>query len=241
MKAIDKIKKLLALSKSPNENEAAAALSKAMEIAAAKGIDIKDAEAARENEEIGRRQAEKARMRVPYWQRHLGSSLAEIFGCIMIDRITRKIFSSSKQIELQFVGFPSDLEIVEYVYAYLKRQVIRIANEHMKTKNFRKRARMEQYKADYLRGIVAGVVCNAKTFYRRDHGTEAGLVPHRVAMIKRHLMDAGTTEVDIKSRTNRHDALMAGYGDSKKIGINHGVNGAKSGDSPRQIQGGEGQ
>jgi hypothetical protein len=87
LKAIDKIKKLLALSKSPNESEAAVALAKAMKIASSEGIDIDKANAAILNEDIEHENISKARLKIPKWEVLLGNGIAKLFGCRMIRSI----------------------------------------------------------------------------------------------------------------------------------------------------------
>jgi hypothetical protein len=76
---------------------------------------------------------------------------------------------------LQFVGYSSDLQICAYVHTYLKRQIVRLGNEHMKSKRFRKRSRLEAYKQDYLTGLAYGVTAKAYNFYQdiipSEHGT----------------------------------------------------------------------
>ncbi len=235
MKAIDKIKKLLALSQSSNENEAAAALAKAMEIAADEGIDMAEAEAAILNEDISTKMFSKPRLKIPKWELSLATGISEMFGCraVTIGSYRPQSWRYAKQQGLEFAGYPSDLEICIYVYEYLKRQVKKLANEHMKTKRFRKRVRRENYKTDYLYGMVLRVILTAKKFYNRDHSNGTpGLVVKRGVMIDRWLKDLGAEDHDFSSKTKRQDAFHAGYSDGSKVGISHGVNAGK----PMQIK-----
>ena len=131
-KAIDKIKKLLALSKSPNENEAAAALAKAIEICLEHDISIGDVEAIPQDETIEHKDICAMRQKTPAWEMSLSNGLARLFGC----RVLMKGYTSfgTKAAKLQFVGYTSDVEICIYVYEYLKRQVSRLTTAHIKTK-----------------------------------------------------------------------------------------------------------
>lgn len=78
MDILDKIKKLLALSSSPNANEAASALRRAQELMEAYGIDRESVVAAEiVEEEIERRGGAKPSA----FEAYLFATLARAFGC----------------------------------------------------------------------------------------------------------------------------------------------------------------
>ncbi len=221
-KAIDKIKKLLALSKSPNENEAAAALAKAIEICLEHDISIGDVEAIPQDETIEHKDICAMRQKTPAWEMSLSNGLARLFGC----RVLMKGYTSfgTKVSKLQFIGYTSDVEICTYVYEYLKRQACQMAAEHIKTKIFRKAARKEEYRKCYLEGMVLSVLYKARQIYEKQHSDAQtpGLIVSRGALIEKYLNDRGGKDYNIKQNTKRKDALAAGWMDGKSVNLHRG-------------------
>lgn len=222
-KAIDRIKKLLALSKSPNENEAAAALAKAIEICLEHDISIVDVEAIPQNETIEHKDICAMRQKTPAWEMQLSNGLARLFGCRVL--ITGYIEYGIKVSKLQFVGYTSDVEICTYVYEYLKRQASRITKEHIKTKIFRKRTRKEHYRECYLEGIVLAVLYKARQLYEKQHCNDQtpGLIVSRGALIDKYLNDRGGENHNIKRSQKRKDALYAGIMAGRNVNLHRGM------------------
>jgi hypothetical protein len=238
MKAIDKVKKLLSLSKSPNQNEAAAALAKAVEICRENDICIEDVEVSG-HEEIIHESTAKARQTVPAWESELANRLARLFNCRLVIYKAPKLsnYRIVREQDLQFVGYESDVKICGYVYTYLKRQVSRIATEHMKTKTFRKRHRYNEYKKCYLEGIVIGVVSKVERLFKeRQDNNEPGIILKRDAVIDKYLQEIGVVTSNAKARPQkRKDALCAGYCDGKQVALNRGMSGTES-QAPKQLE-----
>jgi len=222
-KAIDKIKKLLALSNSPNENEAAAALAKAMEICAQHDLNIGDVEAIPQGETIEHKDICAMRQKTPAWECSLSNGLARLFGCRVL--MTGYIEFRTKVSKLQFIGYTSDVEICTYVYEYLKRQVSRMTTEHIKTKIFRKRTTKEHYRECYLHGIVLAVLSKARQVYEKQHSDyqTPGLIVSRGALIDKYLNDRGGKDYNIKHSTKRKDAMAAGWMDGRSVNLHRGM------------------
>lgn len=222
-KAIDRIKKLLALSKSPNENEAAAALAKAMEICSEHDISIGDVEAIPQDETIEHKDICAMRQKTPAWEMQLSNGLARLFGCRVL--ITGYIEYGVKVSKLQFVGYTSDVEICTYVYEYLKRQVSRMTKEHIKTKIFRKRTTKEHYRECYLEGIVMAVLYKARQVYEKQHSNDQtpGLIVSRGALIDKYLNELGGDYHDIKHSRKNKSAVAAGIMDGSKVNLHRGM------------------
>ncbi|WP_306602511.1 DUF2786 domain-containing protein [Azonexus sp.] len=115
-KAIEKIKKCLALSKSANEHEAAAALRHAQKLMAEFKVADLDIEASRASDA-------KAKSGVtstpPLWENLLASVVAESFAC-------RLVFApgwSSRRAEWLFIGCGASPEIAQYAFLVLSRQL----------------------------------------------------------------------------------------------------------------------
>jgi hypothetical protein len=120
---IEKIKKLLALSTSPNENEAAAAAQKANELLSAHNLKMADlADDASSCEEVEEFVLEEAGKKVP-WKSYLILALAQANYCETFISQTRASF---KRV---LVGKPVNILACQQMYDYLVETVNRLCNE----------------------------------------------------------------------------------------------------------------
>lgn len=120
-KAIDKIKKLLALSSSSNENEAEQAMALAMKFAAGIGMDLKDiGELEQKDQTIAEVCEMKNRKNVPIWEQTLAGQLAFSLGCKAILRQT-----AETQI-VCLIGYKSDTELFWYLFPHIVSQLRRL-------------------------------------------------------------------------------------------------------------------
>ena len=127
-----RIKKLLALSKSPNENEAMAALQKAQELMEAYRIT--------EAECVYASQTVKATKRESAWRSTLANTVASLYACEALRDV-----SSGQMI---FYGESFDAFMAKEMYGYLSKTIDRMVKQ-----NVRKRNRLK-YKNPYRFGIV---------------------------------------------------------------------------------------
>lgn len=125
---VEKIKKLLKLSRSENANEAAVAAARAAELMAKYAIEeasIRLDDSGRAAEPITEEVVEKSKKRVA-WKGCIASGLAQAFGA--------KMFWMGGDITL--FGRKSALQAIGYMHQYLTREVERLADEaweeHMK-------------------------------------------------------------------------------------------------------------
>ncbi len=130
-KAIDRVRKLLALSKSDNPNEAAQASARAQEI-----LDRYELDAAMIESEVESGDAEledvedfckkdaplKMAGKLPVWQSRLADSIARANGC----RVYLQTIRMKRTI--QIVGRASDVSKVRYLFAYLVREIDRLVS-----------------------------------------------------------------------------------------------------------------
>ncbi|MDD5697987.1 MAG: DUF2786 domain-containing protein [Victivallaceae bacterium] len=218
MKVIDRIKKLLALSNSPNENEAASALAKAMDLCSEHNLSLESVKAIPDGEAITHRDISGARTKTPKWEKLLAASLAKMFNCVCLN--SRGIYKE----RLQVVGYSSDSEICAYVYDFLHNQIPKITREHMKTKHFRKSYRRDAYRKDFMRGVVLSVLAKArKTFNKTHQGESTGLIVRRLHLVNEYLKEFGAEDYELNFKDRRKDALYAGYSAGDKVDIRRGV------------------
>jgi len=124
---IARIRKCLALSKSGNEHEAAAALrqaSKMMSMHAISDVDILASEATEESTKA------RSKSRPVRWEIALAQIIAGAFGC-------QYLFAGGKYVkqgQWLFVGCGSAPEIARYAFEVLMRQVLRARKEYIKNR-----------------------------------------------------------------------------------------------------------
>jgi hypothetical protein len=130
-----RIKKLLALSKSPNENEAMAAFAKAQELMKEYRLD--------EAECVYERHTVKAAKRLSKWRAVLANVIASLYCC--------ETFRSGYQGEIYFYGDSFDAFMAGEMYRYLSRTI-----EAISKRNIRKGASLK-YRDKYRLGIACQI------------------------------------------------------------------------------------
>lgn len=125
---IDKVKKLLALSLSANEHEAARAAEKAAELMKQWNLNRL------ELENMGQADKEVYTHEVVgrdfmAWHRHIAHEAARNNYCemILVPRKNDKGREVHGKWDYEFIGQPSNLEVAKYIYTYLVREIQRLA------------------------------------------------------------------------------------------------------------------
>lgn len=121
---VDKIRKLLNLSRSSNVNEAANAAARAQELMLAHKIEVADLEVGTGSrapvEAVNDEILEQGSKRAQRWRLMLASKLATAFGC-------RMYYSSGGLINV--VGTVSAIQTVKYMQGYLALEITRLCDE----------------------------------------------------------------------------------------------------------------
>ena len=121
---LKRIQKCLALSKSPNEHEAAAAFRQARKLMERHNLSEADIDAANIQE---RRVLARVASRPALWEAKLAFICAEAFRC-------QVLFLRDKPKGLWiFVGMMRDLQVCEYAFRTLLRQILQARSEYTKT------------------------------------------------------------------------------------------------------------
>lgn len=227
-KAIDKILKCLALSKSSNEHEAAAALRQARALMEKYGLEDADLLAAKASQQS---QRSGARTKPVLWETHLAHKIADTFGC-------RLIFSQGfKASQWLFVGCGSTPEIATYAFKVLMRQAKAARSTYVKEKLSRCKAKTKVARADlFCVGWVQTATAALEKFIPEREAETAIR-----AYVETHFPSLG----DLKPR-DRHegkrlnerawDDISAGSKAGKGAQLHHGVNGGS--DQPALLPGG---
>ena len=127
-----RIKKLLALSKSPNENEAMTALQKAQKLMEAYHIT--------EAECVYAAQTVKATKRESAWRSTLANTVASLYAC--------EALHDASSGQMIFYGESFDVFVAKEMYGYLSKTIDRMVKQNVRKRNTLK------YKNQYRFGIV---------------------------------------------------------------------------------------
>ena len=131
-KHLDRIKKLLALSKSSNQNEAELAAARAAELMARHQINEAElGEFDADDLNINEWALDEARQ-ITYWQGYAAQAAAHAFGGRMYangDRVPDGKGGYRKRVRLMFVGREKDRDAAAYLYQYFVREIRRLADK----------------------------------------------------------------------------------------------------------------
>lgn len=155
--ALSKIKKCLALAKSTNPHEAAAAMRQAQKLQAEHELTESDVELAEVNQS-----ARSARTNSqPLWENLLASIIARSFGVEMIWKGTwiSNGWRNKKQTQVIFFGLGADPQIAGYAWDVLSRQLAKARLAHMglqpKTcKPITRTARGDAFARGWVNGVL---------------------------------------------------------------------------------------
>ena len=205
---IRKIKKLLALSTSPNEYEAAAATAKAQEILFKYNLELGDVELlSKEGENIASPVREHPFSEIEghatHWQTRLATAVAKTSLCVPLSQRRRRLGDDGQMHDyerLVFVGRPMDIELAKLTLDFLTEKVLKLAKaylaesvgegDHPGSKNtYRNYSSMREA---YLDGLTAAIALrlNALFLARRNAGENSkSLVVRREAEIEDYLTE----------------------------------------------------
>jgi hypothetical protein len=222
-----KIKKLFALSKSPNANEAAVALEMAQKLMAEYGIKYNDmGEFEVIEEEVKGNGGEKP----PKYEVHLTAKIAEAFGCKcaygMIFLKPKEFFGCSFNYGHTFVGLEHRVKIATFIADVLLRKLKKARADYMKTLS---RVRIRNNKIhradDFCLGWVVTVVSKLHEFTNTPDEQKA--IDKYVANLKWTNGLKTITRKPIK-RSELND-FVNGRRAAADVQIQHGVEGREGG------------
>ncbi|MCG8991481.1 DUF2786 domain-containing protein [Laribacter hongkongensis] len=214
--AIEKIRKCLALAKSANEHEAAAALRQAQALMRKYGVqdgDILMAEVSEAKVKAG------AKTKPVKWESQLSTTVADAFGC-------RKIFVQEwKAGYWTFIGCGPAAEVATYAYTVLMRQLRKARGEFQQTHCKRLVPASKTRRADlFCEAWVAAVRRQIEAFA----GTPANAEALEVYMAKEYPNLGTLVPRDRQEGKNLRDgdvnARAAGWHAGRQAQLNHGVN-----------------
>lgn len=152
-KELERIKKILALSNSPNEAEALAAANKAAEILAQYNLAMSDIDASAsdrglETQNIGKYlTAQESK-----WRKILLSNIAIVSGCRAL--IGTLSLGKKFRYDLKLIGSEVNRQVAIDLYEYLEAAIIRLADESIKTQKSIEGKLPRTYRNDFCIGAA---------------------------------------------------------------------------------------
>lgn len=150
--AISKIKKCLALARSSEPHEAAAALRQAQKLMAEYGVSDLDVQLADCAEAASKPVAGR---KVKAWQAQLAHVVKDAFGCMML-------ISTGRESRFVFIGLHAAAEVATYAFEVLERQCKKARSAHVAKqpaacKPITKTARGDAFATGWVHGVRANV------------------------------------------------------------------------------------
>lgn len=148
-KLIEKIKKLLALSKSSNENEAKIAMLKAQELLAKHKLSIKEIKDYKIADDSIREKISSISFRQGKWKAKLGGLISENFGCY-------QYFKTNKSQTIAFFGREEDIIVCNIVLEYAVDSILSTV-KRLRYQYFREGYSTKGLENDYALGFIDGL------------------------------------------------------------------------------------
>jgi hypothetical protein len=130
-KVIERVRKLLALSASPNENEAASAAAKAQAILTEYNLSMSEVESVQTDDEFGMIEVGETESRP--WRRQLANATGALYFCkyfytFRFIKVNTKYGTIRHDVHT-FVGAPHNVEVAKMMFQYLMSAVDRLARD----------------------------------------------------------------------------------------------------------------
>lgn len=221
-KILDRIKKLLALSGSPNENEAQAALLKAQELMVKYNIEkneLEDPEIAK-NKKVVEEILRKSSRRVPWYEGVLARVIGENFKTVVFFRPYWNHEKQCKYKVLISMGLEEDVLITKELYSFTLNQIKRLVKKYTEGMNTKERA---GFKNTFIHGFISGL---EKGFKEQIEQNNWGLVLVKDALVVEEEKKLGLVKAKpntgIQPRLDgKIDTYNKGYNEGHKIGSNY--------------------
>lgn len=219
---LSKIKKLLALARSTNPHEAAAALKQAQKLMQEHHIQQSEVEIS--ESQNGQKFAKKA----PQYIHGLAAVIEKAFGV----RCYFRVGGYPVKCNAVFFGQDERPEIASYCFDVLFRQLNAARKEFNASQSKRlKRSTLISRADTFCEGWVSGVHQSVKEFALNLTEQEETALANYQQLLRetRHLKEGKARESGNTRERNGDNARWQGYQQGKKVKLNHGVNGQEQG------------
>ncbi|MDC8804239.1 DUF2786 domain-containing protein [Halomonas pacifica] len=221
-KFLDKIKKCLALAKSSNANEAAAAMRQAQKLMERHGISsealaISDVESHKARAGAGKTPPTHIVM--------LANMVAQAFGAELVYRSLRHGDRWTGLVE--FYGLNGAGEVAGYAYEVLGRQLNRDRNAYLATLNKRLKRATKVRRGDLYAQAWVDAVARQVVPHQRSEAENATIEAYKAARWETPLETRQPRDNTKGMRSHDVDALHQGRTDGKKVNFHQGVTGSR--------------
>ena len=209
---ISKVQKLLALSKSSNENESKAALNAANKIIDEFRLTSEDLSYTAEDEIAFDEGYVYETSKVTAWKQSLLHVLAKHFGCALLNEAWKPEGRLVSRFKL--VGRKGDMEIARYFYGYLTSECSRLAQANVKGTG---RVAIASYCLGFVNGVGAQLAESRKAVVAETHSTGLVKLEARAELSKKFMHDSIKNLKTVKSRSAAQFDMNA-YHSGKQAG-----------------------
>ncbi len=220
-KILDKIRKCLALSKSANEHEAAAALRQAKKLMNQYDLTNDDVSISEISESTVKA---KTKYSPPRWQRNIAYVVSTAFQC-------NYFFNNQycEQTTWTFIGKDPAAEIASYAFNILNRKCSNDRKDYYNSNKRYKRAnrirRADLFAEFWVRAIEKEVESFAESCPKTQE-----IINKYIEKYHTNLIDAKHRSTSISFSDKRDvDAILEGLNKGSEVSIHHAVNGQKQG------------
>ena len=213
---IIKIQKLLALSKSSNENEAQNAMLKAQKLLIKYKLSLKEVESySKENIKIEDFKTEQ-KFRGKSWKSNLAQVIADNFGCFIYFNT-----GNYKVHRVCFYGKEEDVIIANIMFEYAVKWVNLEGNKIVKRmKQDKRRKYFDGIKNDYALGFIFGLEERFRSQIKENEEWGLVLQKDQVVIDSYNKFSSGFGKISVNEEFNRHlKAYKKGEEDGKKFDI----------------------
>lgn len=219
-KALEKIKKCLALAKSSNPNEAATALRQAQALMKKYGVtdetlELSDVESCTVSAGDGKKP--------PNYIAMLITLVKQAFAVDAVYKSHQDFFDSTYKSNVDFIGFNEAPEIASYAYDVLLRQLKKGRSDYLKTLNSRLKRTTKIKRGDlYAEGWIVAV--RKQVIQQHITGVDLAIIETWKAKEYPHLTTGKTINRTTKTTTYDAGAFTRGKKDGEKVRLYQGVN-----------------
>lgn len=222
---IDKIKKLLALADSDNENEAKLAMERASELLLRHNLALSDVTINRP--EIGEEIIKEGFRVIPAEDKFLLSIIEKFF--FVKSYYVKQRWLGVTQYKLKFIGEPMNIEVASYTYAYLF-----ASYRHLWLKYKRSIGATEKSRQAYYAGLNHGITFQLQQ-KTNSVQTETGLVVVKDPRISAYLSNMNLKTSRASGYRSDQDASAAGALAGRELQIKRGLKAQKAQASGRYL------
>lgn len=223
----DKIRKLLELSLSDNENEAATALRQAMSLMNRHNLSREEVY----GQQMTEHKIETPYYRIPDWYVSLASFMAKTSGCFLVYRNGRSEYGDKAVITL--AGRERDVENALYLITFLQRAL------ESKVRVYRKKLQSQEvdyisswvksYRYGFITKIYGRIEESRQQFFSAENSTGLVCIDSEVREKEARSFYVETHQANIRSARSQSQyfgaAIIAGQQDAEDLQINNALNG----------------